>query len=91
MNTLKPAGKSVDWKACLNYVNGRDTAQMLFVMNWDLRQTAQRLGMGSIPLEPPASTTETQVETDATRGDSSPVAQDRSDTPSEVAPVGGDD
>lgn len=62
MNTLKPAGKSVDWKACLGYMNNRDTAQMLFVMNWDLRQTAQRLGVGAIPLEPPATTTESQVD-----------------------------
>lgn len=62
MNTLKPAGKTVDWKACLSYMNERDTAQMLFVMNWDLRETAKRLGMSSIPIEPPSTTSGTHVD-----------------------------
>lgn len=80
-NTLKPAGKSVDWKACLDFMNGRDTAQMLFVMNWDLRQTAQRLGLSSIPLEPPAVAVP----------ESAVVDDDASapGTPSEAPPVGG--
>ncbi len=85
MNTLKPAGKSVDWKACLNFMNGRDTAQMLFVMNWDLRQTALRLGLSAIPLEPPATTTESHVDGE---GDAA-APEARPGTPSEVAPVGG--
>jgi hypothetical protein len=84
MNTLKPVGKSVDWKTCLSFMNERDTAQMLFVINWDLRQTAKRLGLTSIPLEPPATTVGTQV--DGEDGD-----EGRPGTPSEVAPGAGDD
>jgi hypothetical protein len=85
MNTLKPASKSVDWKTCLSYMNERDTAQMLFVMNWDLRQSALRMGTASIPIEPSATTSaETHVEGDidaATSGISG-----RPGTPSEVPP-----
>jgi hypothetical protein len=91
MNTLKPAGKSVDWKACLNFMNTRDTAQMLFVMNWDLRQTATRLGVSSIPLEPPTTSADSHVdgddETAATPAGNGTTA--RPGTPSEVSPVSG--
>lgn len=75
-------------------MNGRDTAQMLFVMNWDLRQTAQRLGLSAIPLEPPATTAESHVDGDgsaADDGDSGSAAapEGRPGTPSEVAPAAG--
>ncbi len=91
MNTLKPAGKSVDWKTCLSFMNERDTAQMLFVINWDLRQTAKRLGIASIPLEPPATAVGTQVEGE--EGDGETAVEGRPGTPSEVPPVaaGSDD
>jgi hypothetical protein len=66
-------------------MNERDTAQMLFVMNWDLRQSALRMGTTSIPIEPSATTSaETHVEGDmdaATSGISG-----RPGTPSEVPP-----
>ena len=91
MNTLKPAGKSVDWKACLSFMNERDTAQMLFVINWDLRQTAKRLGLTSIPLEPPATAVGTQVEGDEEDGETVEqtvaAVEGRPGTPSEVPPV----
>jgi hypothetical protein len=55
LDTLKPANKTVDWRTALEYMNGRDTAQMLFVINWEARQAARQLGVPSIPLEPPTS------------------------------------
>ena len=61
MTRLKPEGKSVDWKAALAFMNGRDVAQMLFVLNWEARQAARELGIGAaIPIEP-ASTVATTV------------------------------
>jgi hypothetical protein len=53
---LKPAGKSVDWRAVLEYMNSRDIPQMLYIINWDLRQVQQQMGALLLPLEPPAST-----------------------------------
>lgn len=90
MNTLKPAGKSVDWKACMSYMNERDTAQMLFVINWDLRQSALRLGIVNIPIEPSAtsSSAETHVEGEDDR-EATITETARPGTPSEVAPVNG--
>lgn len=67
MDELKPAGKSVDWKTALEYMNSRDTAQKVFVINWELRQAAQQLGIGSIPIEPPVSVG-TTVKEDAEAG-----------------------
>lgn len=61
LDTLKPASKTVDWKATVAYMNARDTAQMLFVINWELRQTAKMTGLPVIPLEP-SGTVETAVE-----------------------------
>lgn len=52
METLKPAGKTVVWKTAQDYMNGRDVAQMLFVLNWDVRQTQKLSGAREIPLEP---------------------------------------
>ncbi len=92
MTTLKPAGKSVDWKACLSYMNERDTAQMLFVINWDLRQSALRLGIPNIPIEPSSSAAETHVEGEAdehTDETPAPADTERPGTPSEVAPAHG--
>lgn len=51
---LKPAGKSVDWRAVLEYMNSRDIPQMLYVVNWDMRQAQQQMGTPSLPIEPPA-------------------------------------
>jgi hypothetical protein len=88
MTTLKPAGKSLDWKTCLTFMNERDTAQMLFVINWDLRQTAKRLGVVSaIPIEPPATTADSHVDG---ADDVTGVADDEAEhpgTPSEVTPA----
>lgn len=50
MTSLKPAHKSLDWRETVAWMNERDTAQKIFVLNWDLRQ--QRQGL---PLEPPAT------------------------------------
>ena len=55
LDTLKPAGKSIDWRTTLEYMNNRDTAQMLFVINWEVRQATKQLGTPSIPLEPPVT------------------------------------
>ena len=97
MDTLKPAGKTVDWKTCLAYMNGRDTAQMLFVINWEIRQAALRIGAVEIPIEPSTSTAavaETRVDaghesTVEGGGEGGAAVADRSDTPSEVAPAAG--
>ena len=89
MNTLKPAGKSVDWKACLSFMNERDTAQMLFVINWDLRQTALRLGVVNIPIEPSSVATETRIEGDEEGGEDEGTEAEHPGTPSEAAPVSG--
>ncbi len=62
MDELKPAGKSVDWKTTLQYMNERDTAQMLYVINWDKRQAAKQLGIPAIPIEPPSSTAPAEPE-----------------------------
>ena len=56
MEELKPIGKSIDWRTTLQYMNDRDTAQMLFVINWEKRQAARQLGVPSIPIEPSANT-----------------------------------
>lgn len=55
LNELKPAGKSLDWKATLEFMNTRDVPQMLFVVNWDVRQAAKELGIAEIPIEPAAA------------------------------------
>lgn len=53
--TLKPAGRTVDWKTTVQYMNERDTAQKLFVLNWELRQMNQQVPAPMIPVEPPVS------------------------------------
>ena len=52
MESLKPAGKTVVWKTALEFMNKRDVAQMLFVLNWDFKQAAKMAGVREIPLEP---------------------------------------
>ncbi len=90
LNTLKPTGKSLDWKACLAFMNERDIAQMLFVINWDLRQAMKRVGMSAIPIEPSATAPSTAVDTDAAAEDEEAVAgAERPGTPSAAAPVSG--
>ena len=51
-DTLKPANKSLDWRATMDYMNQRDIAQMLFVVNWDVREAAKATNVPVIPLEP---------------------------------------
>lgn len=78
MTRLKPEGKSVDWKTALAFMNSRDVAQMLFVLNWEARQAARELGIGAaIPIEP-AATVGTTVE-DA--GDSATEVAEPDDEP----------
>ena len=60
INELKPQSKSVDWKTALQYMNGRDTAQALYAINWEVRQMSQ----SAIPLE---------AQVDAAAVDSAPV------------------
>jgi hypothetical protein len=86
MTTLKPAGKSLDWKTCLTFMNERDTAQMLFVINWDLRNTAMRLGVTGIPIEPSA-TTDSHVNGDDDGVTGVTDEAEHPGTPSEVTPV----
>jgi len=38
LTTLRPVHKTVDWNTCVQWMNERDTAQKIFVLNWDLRQ-----------------------------------------------------
>jgi hypothetical protein len=64
METLKPAGKVVVWKTVLDYMNGRDVPQMLFAINWDIRQNNLRMSRKEIPLEPPV-TVGTEVASDS--------------------------
>lgn len=67
MEELKPAGKSLDWKTTLAYMNTRDIPQMLFVLNWDLRAatgTAKEQTV-SVPIEH-ADTSAAPVDTPAT-------------------------
>ena len=66
LETLKPAGKSVDWKAAQDFMNERDTAQMLFVLNWEVRQAAREMGAILIPIEPPVSMPATETKDDDT-------------------------
>lgn len=89
MTTLKPAGKSLDWKTCLTFMNERDIAQMLFVINWDLRQTAQRLGTTTLPIEP-SVTADTRVDCSGDDDAATVEAENYPGTPSEVAPEAGD-
>jgi hypothetical protein len=58
MTSLKPAHKSLDWRACVQWMNDRDTAQKIFVLNWDLRQERS----AALPLEPHATAQLTQRE-----------------------------
>lgn len=55
IETLKPAGKTVVWKSVLDYMNGRDVAQMLYALNWDLRESLKKSGVTTIPIEPQSS------------------------------------
>jgi hypothetical protein len=55
MNVLKPqGGRSVTWADVVKHMNGLDTAQKIFVLNWDLRQERSA---ESVPIEPTASST----------------------------------
>lgn len=83
MTRLKPEGKSVDWKTALAFMNSRDVAQMLFVINWEARQAARELGIGAaIPLEPAASIATTVVVEDDSA--TLPVESEESARPSAV-------
>lgn len=52
LEELKPTGRAIDWKYVLHYMNDRDVAQMIFVINWDLRLAAQHSSVPAIPVEP---------------------------------------
>ena len=70
MDALRPAGMTVDWKTTVAYMNERDVAQMLFVINWELRMAAKQLGVPSIPFESPVSLVSSEaVETQRIRSD----------------------
>lgn len=75
IETLKPAGKTVDWKACLEFMNTKDVAQMLFVLNWEYRQALRDMGASAIPIEPPSAigtTVDAKVETEPSSTGSAP-------------------
>lgn len=106
MENLKPAGKTVVWKTVLDYMNGRDVAQMLFAINWDVRQAARLSGAPAIPFEPSTSigtevlTTEPsanpqvifrqEVETDEDMPDLIPIADSMVLLQATMPPPGGD-
>ena len=48
INELKSQNKTVDWATVLSFMNGRDTAQALYAINWEVRQQNQQQ---TIPLE----------------------------------------
>jgi hypothetical protein len=55
LTELKPAHRSLDWRETVRWMNSRDTAQKVFVLNWDLRQSksaAARTIPRTIPIEP---------------------------------------
>lgn len=55
MNVLKPqGGRSVTWADVVKHMNGLDTAQKIFVLNWDLRQER---AVDTVPMEPAATST----------------------------------
>jgi len=57
---LKPANKTVNWTAVLQFMNSRDTPQMLFVINWDLRMNAGQ--QPTIQLEPTDKSDQVEVD-----------------------------
>jgi len=59
INDLKPQNKTVDWQTALQYMNGRDTAQALYAINWEVRQQNQP----TIPLEVQVDASASLVET----------------------------
>ena len=65
METLKPARRTVTWPETLKYMNDRDTAQMLYVINWELRLAAAAAGgagaASAIPIEPPSVLGDTSI------------------------------
>jgi hypothetical protein len=74
LETLKPAGKTLDWKTCLEHMNTKDVPQMLFVLSWEYRAAMRATGVGAaIPLEPPA-TVGTVVEAVAADAAAEPTA-----------------
>ena len=50
IQTLRPAGRSVTWADAVKYLNDRDTPQMLYVINWELRQAAAAVGGHAVPV-----------------------------------------
>jgi hypothetical protein len=54
MNTLKPMNRSIAWADVVKHMNGLDTAQKIFVLNWDLRQER---AAEAVPIEPAATAT----------------------------------
>lgn len=41
LTVLRPSKKSLDWRAAKAFLNARDTAQKIYVVNWDARQESQ--------------------------------------------------
>lgn len=70
---LKPASKTMDWKTTVLFMNDRDIAQMLYVINWETRMAMRQFGTKGIALEPPASAVGTVVETDSDMPDLVPI------------------
>lgn len=40
---LRPSKKSLDWRAAKAFLNARDTAQKIYIVNWDARQESQHM------------------------------------------------
>lgn len=85
ITALKPAGKTVDWRACLEFMNGRAVPQMLFVLNWEFRAAMRASAAPVIPLEPP-TTVGTVVEAES-EGESGPSHADLGAESSAEAPA----
>jgi hypothetical protein len=51
LTVMKPSHKALDWREAVKFMNERDTAQKIFVLNWDLRKENQE-NQNTIPLEP---------------------------------------
>jgi len=52
INDLRPHGKVIDWKEAVSFMNGRDTAQALHAINWEIRAAANATPSGEqVPME----------------------------------------
>jgi hypothetical protein len=47
ISVLRPVNRSLDWNTTVRFLNERDTAQKIYVLNWDINQGGRRSGVGN--------------------------------------------